>query len=71
MFAGDREIVRMTVSLLQLAINNLEGINDSANQSSVGLIEECTDRIKIVQNILHEVDRNAVTYQFSPGQESM
>jgi hypothetical protein len=67
MFAGDREIIRSASSVLALAINFLDSINDGGLGDNKDKINQCIQEIEGVKRILHQIDVEAVTYQLAPG----
>lgn len=70
MYAGDREILRCTGHVLQLAIQNLDSVSDGGNSLETrDILAECIRQIEDVKSKLRKIDVKAITYQLSPGQE--
>ena len=67
MYAGDREIIRVSNSVLQLVVSLLDGINDVALGTEQEAITECVVAINNVRARLNSIRSRAVTYELSPG----
>lgn len=68
MYTSDRIYIQSAAQIIELAISQLDGIEDSNLGGVRDTIARCILSLTMVRDDLNRVNAEAVTYQFRPGE---